>query len=334
VTERIVLAHGAGGRMAQKLVAEIFVAHLDNPLLASLEDAVTFPVEGRMAFTTDSYVVHPLFFPGGDIGKLAVCGTVNDLAVSGAYPRYLSLGVILEEGLELSVLERVVKSIAATAAEAGVQIVTGDTKVVPRGAADGIFINTAGLGVVPPGVTLTSRNIKPGDAILLNGYIGDHGIAVFSKREGIAFQTNVKSDCAPLNGLVEVMLKTGASLRCMRDPTRGGLASILNELADQSGAGICVTEQSIPIRDEVLGACEMLGFDPLYVANEGKLVAVVQGDDAEMVLEAMRAHPLGRDATLIGEVVEGPPGRVSLRTFMGSTRIVDMLSGELLPRIC
>ena len=334
MTERIVLAHGAGGRMAQKLVAEIFVAHLDNPLLASLEDAVTFPVEGRMAFTTDSYVVHPLFFPGGDIGKLAVCGTVNDLAVSGAYPRYLSLGVILEEGLELSVLERVVKSIAATAAEAGVQIVTGDTKVVPRGAADGIFINTAGLGVVPPGVTLTSRNIKPGDAILLNGYIGDHGIAVFSKREGIAFQTNVKSDCAPLNGLVEVMLKTGASLRCMRDPTRGGLASILNELADQSGAGICVTEQSIPIRDEVLGACEMLGFDPLYVANEGKLVAVVQGDDAEMVLEAMRAHPLGRDATLIGEVVEGPPGRVSLRTFMGSTRIVDMLSGELLPRIC
>jgi len=334
MTDRILLAHGSGGRLAHRLVDEAVIDALRNPILDRLDDAAVLELEGRIAFTTDSYVVSPIFFPGGDIGRLAVAGTVNDLSTSGARPRYLSLSLIIEEGLGRSELARVVSSIRATAEEAGVVIVTGDTKVVERGSVDRLYINTAGIGEIPAGVDVSGRNARPGDRVLLTGPVGDHGIAVMSVREGLRFGTSLVSDCAPLGGLVADLLAACPRIRCLRDPTRGGLATTLNELAAQSGVRIVVEEEKIPVRDEVAAACEMLGFDPLYVANEGKLVAVVDPRDAERVLAAMHAHPYGKDAAIIGRVENGPSGRVSMETRLGTTRLVDMLIGDLLPRIC
>jgi len=332
--DKILLAHGGGGRLAHDLVEKSFVKTLANPLLARLDDSAVFELSGRLAFTTDSYVVSPIFFPGGDIGKLAVCGTVNDLAMSGARPLYLSLAIIIEEGLLLSELEKVVNSVRLAAGEAGVEIVTGDTKVVPRGSADKLFINTAGVGLIPEGVDISGGKAKPGDKVILSGAIGDHGIAVMSQREGISFGTTLESDCAPLGGLVADMLNASRNINCLRDPTRGGLASTLNELAGQSKVSIRIEEQKIPVREEVLGACEMLGFDPLYIANEGRLVAIVSPEDTDKVLRAMKNNKYGRDAVIIGEVAAGPAGRVVMKTVLGAHRIVDMLVGDLLPRIC
>jgi len=332
--DKILLAHGSGGRLAHDLVEKSFVKTLANPLLARLDDSAVFDVKGRLAFTTDSYVVSPIFFPGGDIGKLAVCGTVNDLAMSGAKPLYLSLAFIIEEGLLLSELEKVVGSVKKAAGEAGVEIVTGDTKVVPRGSADKLFINTAGVGLIPEGVDIAGDKAKPGDKVILSGAIGDHGIAVMSQREGLSFGTTLESDCAPLGSLVAEMLEVSRNINCLRDPTRGGLASTLNELAGQSKVSIRIEEKTIPVREEVLGACEMLGFDPLYIANEGRLVAIIPPEDADKVLKAMRKNKYAKDAVIIGEVAAGPAGRVVMKTVLGAHRIVDMLVGDLLPRIC
>ncbi len=332
--DRILLTHGSGGKTAHRLIEEVFLAAFDNPMLAAMEDSATAEFSGRLAFTTDGFVVHPLFFPGGDIGKLAVCGTVNDLAMSGADPLYLSLGLIIEEGLPVADLRRVVDSIAATAKEARASIVTGDTKVVHRGKADGLFITTAGVGRVRDGVTISSSAARPGDKILLNGTVGDHGIAVVSQREGLSFGGDVRTDCAPLGALVATMLEICPSIRCLRDPTRGGVATTLNEIAGRSAVGIRLEEDAIPLRPVVASACEMLGFDPLYVANEGKVLAVVPAEAADAVLGAMRAQPYGEDAAIIGEVTADDPGRVILTTRLGTTRIVEMLTGDLLPRIC
>jgi len=332
--DRILLAHGSGGKLSHDLVAEVFVPLFDNVLLSKLDDSAVFELEGRLAFTTDSYVVSPIFFPGGDIGRLAVCGTVNDLAMSGAVPKYLSIALIIEEGLPLADLKRVMASIKQAAEEAGVQVVTGDTKVVDRGSADRLFINTSGIGVVAPGVDISGSNARIGDKVILSGTIGDHGIAVISQREGLRFSSPVESDCAPLNGLVAEMLGSGAQIRCLRDPTRGGLASTLNELASSSGVGIRIVEDSIPVREPVQAACELLGFDPLYVANEGKLVAVAGAEGADGLLDVMRRSPYGAGAAVIGDVVADHPGRVVMKTGMGASRIVDMLAGEQLPRIC
>jgi hydrogenase expression/formation protein HypE len=334
VEDKILLAHGSGGRLAHDLVEKSFVKTLANPLLDRLDDSAVFELSGRMAFTTDSYVVSPIFFPGGDIGKLAVCGTVNDLAMSGAKPLYLSLAFIIEEGLLLSELGKIVGSVQKAAKEAGVEIVTGDTKVVPRGSADRLFVNTAGVGLIPEGVDISGDKAKPGDKVILSGAIGDHGIAVMSRREGISFATKLKSDCAPLGGLVADMLEVSQNINCLRDPTRGGLASTLNELASQSKVSIRIEEKDIPVREAVLGACEMLGFDPLYIANEGRLVAIVPPEDADKILKAMKNNKYGREAVIIGEVAARPPGRVVMKTVLGAHRIVDMLVGDLLPRIC
>jgi len=332
--ERILLAHGSGGKLAHELVEEIFVKAFDNPILARLDDSAAIDFSGRLAFTTDSYVVSPIFFPGGDIGKLAVCGTVNDLAMCGAKPLYLSLSLIIEEGLTQSELKTIVGSVQRAAREAGVKIVTGDTKVVHRGSADKLFINTAGIGIVPDGVDISGSSAKLGDKVLLSGPIGDHGIAVLSKREGLSFSTRLESDCAPLNSLVADMLNASSNIHCMRDPTRGGLATTLNELAKQSKVGIRIDEKKVPVRDEVLAACEMLGLDPLYIANEGKLVAIVPAEDADKVLKAMQGNHYGKETSLIGEVIEKNPGRVVMRTMIGASRIVDMMVGDQLPRIC
>jgi len=334
MSDRILLAHGSGGRLAHDIIQNSFVSALSNPVLNTLDDSAVVEPAGRLAFTTDSYVVQPIFFPGGDIGRLAVCGTVNDLAMVGATPLYLSLAFIIEEGLLVSDLEKVVGSIKETATSANVTVVTGDTKVVNRGTADKLFINTAGIGTVPADVNISGHNARPGDVLILSGTIGDHGIAVLSKREGIGFATELKSDCAPLNGLVAAMLAASHDIRCLRDPTRGGLATTLNEIAGQSGVGIRVYEEKIPVREEVAAACEMLGLDSLYVANEGKLVAAVSPDDAEKVLQQMKKHQYGRDSVIIGEVKEENPGRVVMETGLGTTRIIDMLVGEPLPRIC
>jgi len=334
-SDRILLAHGSGGELSHELVSSIFARTFDNPVLHPLDDSAVISVAGaRWAFTTDSYVVTPIFFPGGDIGKLAVCGTVNDLSMSGARPLFLSSGFIIEEGFSVSDLKKIVGSMQKTASEAGVQIATGDTKVVNRGGADGIFINTAGIGLIPPGIMISGSNARSGDQVLLSGPIGDHGVAILSAREGLQFSTALESDCAPLNGLVAKMIAASPEIRCLRDPTRGGLASTLNELARQSGVGIWVEENRIPVKEEVRGACELLGFEPWNLANEGKLVAIVSSEAAEVVLNAMRAHPLGRGAIRIGEVRKEPPGKVLLRTSIGSTRILDMMVGEPLPRIC
>ena len=332
--ETILLAHGSGSWLSHELIEKNFLPPLANPLLAKLDDSAVFDLSGRLAFTTDSYVVKPIFFPGGDIGKLSVCGTINDLAMSGAMPLYLSLSLIIEEGLTLSELTRVVKSIKAAAEEAGVNIVTGDTKVVNRGSVDKLFINTSGIGVVPPGIDISGANAKIGDKVILSGAIGDHGIAVMSQREGLKFSVPVQSDCAPLNKLVSQMLEASSRIHCLRDPTRGGLATTLNELAKQSKVGIRIEEDNIPVRDGVRAACELLGFDPLYVANEGKLVAIAAPSDAEKVLAKMKRNHYAADASIIGEVTDEHKGKVIIKTRLGASRIVDMLSGELLPRIC
>jgi hydrogenase expression/formation protein HypE len=333
--DRILLAHGSGGELSHGLVSSLFLKAFHNPFLDPLDDGAVLEVAGeRWAFTTDSYVVTPVFFPGGDIGKLAVCGTVNDLSMSGARPLFLSAGFIIEEGFPLSSLQTIVASMQKTAEEADVKIVTGDTKVVNRGGADGIFINTAGIGRIPDGLQISGTLACPGDRVLLSGGIGDHGVAILSSREGLQFSTTLQSDCAPLNGLVAAMLEVSKKIRCLRDPTRGGLSSTLNELARQSSVGIWVEEDRIPIKEEVQGACELLGFDPLILANEGKLVAIVAAEAAEMILQRMKAHPQGRDAAIIGEVREEPKGKVILRTRIGLTRIMDMMVGEPLPRIC
>ena len=332
--EKILLAHGSGGKLSHDLVEKGFLPSFDNPLLSRLDDSAVFEAAGRLAFTTDSYIVTPIFFPGGDIGKLAVCGTVNDLAMSGATPLYLSVSFIIEEGFSMGDLGRIVTSIQQAANEAGAKVVTGDTKVVNRGSADRLFINTAGVGVIPDGVDISGSNARAGDRVILSGPIGDHGIAIMSEREGLKFSSPVKSDCAPLNHLVSEMLEVSSEIHCLRDPTRGGLATTLNEFAAQSGVGIVIHEDAVPVRDAVRAACEMLGFDPLYVANEGKLVAVVGADDAERVVERMRKSRYGADAAIIGEITEDHPGKVVLRTSLGASRIVDMLVGELLPRIC
>ena len=332
--DRILLAHGSGGKMAHELISKSFIRELSNPLLNKMDDSAVVSFSGKLAFTTDSYVVSPIFFPGGDIGKLAVCGTVNDQAMSGARPLYLSLAFIIEEGLSYADLKKVVASIKKAAREAGVQIVTGDTKVVHHGSADKLFINTSGIGVIPEDVNISGSNARPGDLVLLSGTIGDHGIAVLSKREGLSFSTTLKSDCAPLGGLVAVMLEASRDINCMRDPTRGGLATTLNEIAQQSNVGIRIDEGAIPVREEVLGACEMLGLDPLYIANEGKLIAIVPPADAKAVLKAMRKHLYGKEAAVIGKVTDEKPGRVVMNTRIGSSRIVDMLTGDPLPRIC
>ncbi len=333
--ERILLGHGGGGALTRELIAQCFLPALQNPLLQPLDDSAVLTVAGqRLAFTTDSYVVQPRFFPGGDIGKLAVCGTVNDLAMQGAEPLWLSLSFILEEGLPLADLKRIVDSIRVTAASVGVTVVTGDTKVVERGHCDGLFINTAGIGRIvanePPG----SARVPPGDAVILNGFLGEHGVAVLSQREGIGFSTRVTSDCAPLWPLVKLILETGAEVHAMRDPTRGGLAAAVCDIAHAAGVGIRLDERALPINREVQGACDLLGLDPLTIANEGKFLLFCPASQADRVLAAMRQHPLGKDARVIGEVVDKPKGMVLLRTTIGGERIIDLPTGEDLPRIC
>jgi hydrogenase expression/formation protein HypE len=331
--ERILLAHGSGGKLMHDLI-QSFMPRLNNHILEKMDDSAVFDISGKVAFTTDSYIVNPIFFPGGDIGKLAVCGTVNDLSMSGAKPLYLSLAFIIEEGLPVADLKKIVESIAATANEAGVKIVTGDTKVVDKGGADKLFINTAGIGIVPEGVNISAANAQAGDKIILSGTIGDHGIAVLSKREGLKFNTPVPSDCAPLNGLVAEMLGASLNIHCMRDPTRGGLATTLNDFAARSNVGIVIEENKIPIDKAVLAACELLGLDPIYIANEGKLVAIVPPEDATAILRRMKHHKYGKNADVIGEVVTDHPRRVVIKTLLGASRIVDMPVGELFPRIC
>lgn len=334
--EQIVMGHGAGGRMSHQLIQKAFLSAFDNPALRAGDDAARLEsaLHSNLAISTDSHVVFPLFFPGGDIGKLAVCGTVNDVAMLGARPLYLTAGFILEEGLPMETLQRVVASMKAAADEAGVQIVAGDTKVVQKGKAEGLYITTSGVGVIRPDRTIGGAQATTGDVIILSGSIGDHGIAVLDARGELGFQSTVQSDVAPLNHLIEAILDASDQVHVLRDPTRGGLATTLNEIATQSNVAISLNEEKIPVRPEVNAACEMLGFDPLYVANEGKLVAIVARDDAESVLKAMRSTRYGEDAVIIGEVTEEPRGRVLLKTGFGTTRIVDMLAGEMLPRIC
>jgi hydrogenase expression/formation protein HypE len=332
--ERVVLGHGSGGRLSRDLLERVILPALGGSAPRTLDDAAILDSGGgRLAFTTDSHVVKPLEFPGGDIGRLAVCGTVNDLAMVGAEPIALSLGCILEEGLLLETLDRILRSVRAAAEEAGIFLAAGDTKVVERGKADGIFLNTSGVGRIPAGGSISGAGAKPGDVIILSGAVGDHGIAVLSAREDFGFETGLRSDVAPLNGLVAAMRAAG-EIHAMRDPTRGGLATTLCEIAAQSGVGIEVDEVKVPVHGPVRAACEMLGFDPLYVANEGKLVAFVPAAAAEAIRKAMCAHPYGAEAAVIGKVTAEPRGRVHLRTAIGGTRILDMLPGEMLPRIC
>jgi hydrogenase expression/formation protein HypE len=339
--DRILLGHGSGGLLSADLIARVFVPAFDNEVLRALEDQATVHLPdddgrptSRIAITTDSFVVRPLFFPGGDIGRLAVHGTVNDLAVGGATPLCMTAAFILEEGLALADLKRIVASMSEACAAAGVALVAGDTKVVDRGKGDQVFINTTGIGVVPAGRSLSIRSARPGDHVVVSGTIGDHGIAIMSVREGLEFDTVLESDTAPLSDLVRVMLEACPAIRAMRDPTRGGLSSVLNELALASNVGVTITEGAIPIRGEVRGACEMLGLDPLYVASEGRLIAVVPPGDSHWLVETMRSHPLGRDAARIGEIVADHPGMVTQRSVVGGERVVTMLSGEQLPRIC
>jgi hydrogenase expression/formation protein HypE len=338
--EQVLLGHGGGGRLSADLIQRLILPAFDNPILRALEDQAVVSLHGesapgsRVAFTTDSFVVRPIFFPGGDIGRLAVHGTVNDLAVGGARPLFLAAAFILEEGLALADLQRVVTSMSQACRESGVLLVTGDTKVVDRGKGDQIFITTSGIGLVPEGRQLSIGSARPGDRIIVSGTIGDHGIAIMSVREGLEFETVLESDSASLADLTRAMLDVCTNIRCMRDPTRGGLAAALHELAAASRVGVELTERAIPLRREVRAACEMLGLDPLYVASEGKLIAVVPPADADRLLAAMRAHPLGRDAALIGEVVGAHPGLVTLRSALGGVRVVPLLSGEQLPRIC
>jgi hydrogenase expression/formation protein HypE len=339
--QRIVMGHGSGGRMSYDLIARVFTSPLDNPVLRVGDDAgvVLIPNDAdtpgsKLAVSTDSHVVTPLFFPGGDIGRLAVSGTVNDVAMMGAKPLYLTAGFILEEGLDIEVLKKVVESMHITAQEANVQIIAGDTKVVQKGKADGLYINTTGIGIIPAEVNISGCNAQAGDAIIVSGSIGDHGIAVLAARGELNFDTQITSDVAPLNELIATMLNATTEIHVLRDPTRGGLATTLNEIAIQSKVGIRINEANIPVKPAVAAACEMLGFDPLYVANEGKLIAVVKQNVADEILATMRDHPLGRDAAIIGTIAEDAGDHVTLRTNFGTTRLIDMLSGEMLPRIC
>ncbi len=336
--DRIVLGHGSGGRLSAELLRDVFLPMFSNTILDRMDDQAVLEIGGsRLAFTTDSFVVQPLFFPGGDIGSLAVHGTVNDLAMGGAKPLFLSAAFILEEGLPMETLRRIVASMAEASAVAGVSIVTGDTKVVERGKGDGVFINTSGIGIMGNGVRLSANQARPGDCVLLSGSIGDHGIAILAKREGLEFDTEITSDSAPLHDMVAAMLSASTQIRCLRDPTRGGLSSSLNEIASQSGVSIQLEESAIPVHDGVRGACELLGLDPIYVANEGKLVAIVAPEATEAVLNAMRRHSRGAEAAMIGTVggtIGRGRARVTLKTVFGSTRIVDLLAGDQLPRIC
>ena len=327
------MAHGAGGRLSRELVAHL-VDCLGPACRNSMDDAAVVPGAERIAFTTDSFVVTPLFFPGGDVGRLAVCGTVNDLAMSGATALYLSLSFIIEEGLPIAELTRVISSIREAALEAGVHIVTGDTKVVPHGAADKLFINTAGLGIVPEGINISGSLARPGDAVILSGSIGEHGTTVMAQREGLRFSGDLASDCAPLNRLVAAMIAVCPDIHVLRDPTRGGLATTLNEIAQQSNVGITIEEATVPIRAPVKALCSLLGLDPFYVANEGKLISFVSGDKAEDVVAAMRREQYGVQAGIIGQVTAEPIGRVILKTALGTTRVLSMMAGDLLPRIC
>lgn len=336
----VTLAHGSGGKAMRDLIDDVFVGAFDNSALAPLEDQARFDLAAlqaqgdRLAFTTDSYVVDPLVFPGGDIGKLAVCGTVNDLAVSGARPLYLSCGMIIEEGFPVDDLRRIAASMRVAADEAGVAIVTGDTKVVHKGAADKLFINTAGVGVIPQGTEIAAQRAAPGDVVLVNGLLGDHGAAILDARGDLALDSPIESDCQPLNGLIDSILAACTDVHCLRDATRGGVATVLNEFAQSAGVGIEVDETALPLREEVKGFCEILGLDPLYLANEGKLVLVVPEAEAGAALAAMRSHPAGRDAVAIGRVASGPAGAVVMNTLLGGQRVVDMLVGDQLPRIC
>jgi hydrogenase expression/formation protein HypE len=333
--KEIVLAHGSGGRLTHRLIERFVLPQFRNELLEPLHDGAVFSVNGaRLAFSTDSYVINPIFFPGGDIGKLAVNGTVNDLSMCGAKPLYLSAAFIIEEGLPMDDFWRVILSMKQAAAEAGVSLVTGDTKVVDRGKGDKLFINTSGIGLVRDGIDISPRRAAIGDRIIVSGPIAVHGIAILSVREGLEFESEIASDTAPLNGLVEAILDAAPDTHVLRDPTRGGVTSSLTEIAEQADVGIRLDEAKIPLGEDVKGACELLGLDPLYVANEGKLIAVISADQAGRALDAMRAHPLGRDAAVIGEVVAESPGMVIMKTRVGGTRVVDMLSGEQLPRIC
>ncbi len=329
------MSHGAGGRATAELVRDLFVRHFDNAMLRAGNDQALFmPPAGRLVMSTDAHVVSPLVFPGGDIGALAVHGTINDVAMAGARPLYLAAAFILEEGFRLADLEHIVVSMAAASREAGVPIVTGDTKVVEKGKGDGVFITTTGVGVVPDGVDIAGDRARPGDLVLVNGSLGDHGIAILSKRENLAFETEIRSDSAALHTLVSAMVEAVPGIRVLRDPTRGGLAATLNEIARQSRVGFRLNEAAIPFKPDVLAACELLGLDPLYVANEGKLVAICGPEHADRLLAVMRAHPLGRDAALIGSAVADDHAFVQMETAFGGSRIVDWLAGEQLPRIC
>ena len=333
-TDRITLAHGAGGKLSQELMEEVILPEFGNPLLNVLHDGATIRMGGRLAFSTDSYVVSPLFFPGGNIGKLAVCGTVNDLAMTGAVPRYLSAGLILEEGLPIEDLKTIVRTMGQVAREAGVSIVTGDTKVVERGKADGMFINTAGIGEILPNVRISPQGVRPGMKVILSGFLGDHAATIMAGRHGLEVPPSLRTDCAPLNRLVRAMLAAAPGIAVLRDPTRGGLAAVLNEIAGASRVGILIDEELLPIRPEVQGICDLLGLDPLQLANEGKVVAFVPPEDEPDVLKAMRKDPCGREARTIGEAVSEAPGQVGLRTSIGGIRVVEMPLGNVVPRIC
>ncbi len=338
--DKVNLSHGGGGKAMRDLIDDVFVSAFNNPVLASLEDQGRVPMDvlasfgDRLALTTDSYVVDPLFFPGGDIGKLAICGTVNDLAVGGAKPLYLTCSMIIEEGVEIELLRKVANSMACEAEKAGVLIITGDTKVVNKGCCDKLFINTAGVGVIREGLNLGAQNAEPGDVIIVNGELGDHGATILTARGDMALATTIESDCASLNGLIDDLLDHGEGVKFIRDATRGGIATLLNEVAQASGVSIEIEEEQTPIRSDVKGFCEILGLDPLYLANEGKVAIIVSSDGAEKVLEILRSHPFGTKASIIGTVGDWDKGRVTMRTSFGGRRIVDMLVGEQLPRIC
>lgn len=334
-SDKILLDHGSGGRLSHKLITELILQYFNNPILAELDDSAVFKINGQtLAFSTDSYTVDPIFFPGGDIGELAINGTVNDLAMRGAKPLYISVGFIIEEGFPKTDLKKILNSMKQAAAQADVIVATGDTKVVPQKAADKIFINTSGVGIVAESIHISGKNAQPGDKILISGTIADHGITILTQREGLNFDSPLQSDTAPLNHLVADMITASDQIHALRDPTRGGLGTSLNEIAWQSNAGVKLEEQAIPIKAEVEGACELLGLDPLYIANEGKLIACIGSSDAEKVLQVMRANKFGKDACIIGEITEDNPGKVLMKTTIGGTRIVDMLTGEQLPRIC
>ncbi|MDH3345523.1 MAG: hydrogenase expression/formation protein HypE [Desulfobacteraceae bacterium] len=334
-TDTILLDHGSGGKLSHRLITDLVLPLFDNPILSPLHDGAVLDIDGqRLAFSTDTFVVDPIFFPGGSIGDLAVNGTVNDLAMCGAIPQYLSAGLILEEGFSIKDLQRILNDIRIAAEKAGVIIVTGDTKVVPKGAVDKIFVNTSGIGKIPHGVDISSRNARPGDKIILSGTMGDHGVAVLTQREGMTFDAPVKSDTAALNHMVARMLSVSNDIHVLRDPTRGGVGTALNEIAGKSGVGIKIYEEKIPLKDAVAGICELLGFDPIYIANEGKLIAFVDPRHAEKILATIKEDEFGKDACIIGEVIPDHPGRVIMETRIGGIRIVDMLTGEQLPRIC